>query len=521
MKRLILPLMIAGALAGCASFPEGYDKPLTQQDLVQEMRDVWSATPPIVFMQSQAGRVVKKSYGLPAELASKPVKVALEEGASMTLADVARVLHRQGYRVVSQLGSDSAGLEVLTHSFDGTLEALLDELAGVHNIAYEYRNGLVFLTEASRYVASLPKHKALIDQVAASLKEMGALDVRADLHSGQIYYTAKPSISDMASDYVRSVATNSAMVTLQVAVLTVGVNRDVALGFDWAQFAVKSGTRGFSPANNFGVSGAPGAGGAGTGTGTTVGTPGMGSTGTGTGAAAAAVAMGQLVSVVGGDGFGYKFVNDAFSLTAALKALSTYGNARTEQNVVLSTLSGLPVKIESGNEIPYVKSVGSATTSGGATQGSTQTDVVKSGLTVEVVPSFEAEDRSVITEVNVKLATLVGFRELNAGQNLGTLSQPEMQNMTFENVGRIAAGETLLIGGITYDQLTNNYTSFPGMEKSASGSKSEKVNRNAMYIVLRPTVVVFSPDADKLNAAVRAALPQVQAAARDEKGSQQ
>ena len=214
---------------------------------------------------------------------------------------------------------------------------------------------------------------------------------------------------------------------------------------------------------------------------------------------------GSLLSFAGSEGFGFKFANDAFSLTAALKALSTYGNARTEQNVVLGTLSGQPVKISSGNDIPYVKSIGAATTSGGATQGSSQTETIKSGLKIEVTPNFDASDGTVITQVKVDMSTLVGFRELSAGQNLGSLSQPEMQNLGFENVGRLSAGETIIVGGITYDQLSNNYTNFPGMEKLNTGSKAEKVNRNAIYIVVRPTVVIFTPQAAELNAKLRAA----------------
>jgi type II secretory pathway component GspD/PulD (secretin) len=158
--------------------------------------------------------------------------------------------------------------------------------------------------------------------------------------------------------------------------------------------------------------------------------------------------------------------------------------------------------------------VGSSTASGGATTGSAQTDIIKSGLKLEVTPNFDAQDGSVFTQVKVDMSTLVGFRELSAGQNLGNLSQPQMKNLNFENVGRLNAGDTVIVGGISYDQISNNYTNFPGMEKMATGSKAQTVNRNAIYIVVRPTVVIFTPKANELNAKLQAMESQAAAASK-------
>ena len=346
--------------------------------------------------------------------------------------------------------------------------------------------------------------------------------------SGLVYYNAKPEVATYLEEYLNTISKNAAMVTLQVAVLTVGVDREINLGFDWAKSAVMRGSGGmrsdlssiFNDSN-----GTSNNGGLGNGTGGSNGSNGTngnnGSNGTNnngssslggavtdvTNAAtstAKQLVKGSLLSFAGAQGFGFKFANDAFSLTAALKALSTYGNARTEQNVLLGTLSGMPVKINSGDDIPYVKSIGSTTASGGSTQGSSQTDIIKSGLKLEVIPNFDASDGTVMATVKVDMSTLVGFRELSAGTNLGTMSQPQMKNLGFENVGRLNAGETIIVGGITYDQLSNNYTNFPGMEKVPLGSKAEKVTRNAMYIVVRPTVVIFTPKANELNAKLHA-----------------
>ena len=544
MKKLTIALMVAAALSGCASFPDHFDKPLGPGEIQTEKRDEWGNVPAVTFVQSNAGVAIRKHNELPDEVTAKRVNLGFNGSTQATLDDVIVGLTAQGFKLVSRLSEENMKKAWPVRAFQGDFGTLLENISVTYNVAYEYRNGTVFLVESNKFSATLPQNKDFLDKVAGNLKEMGATDVRADVLSGKVYYSAKPEAVEYIEDYLHTISKNAAMVTLQVAVLSVTMNRDVNLGFDWAKAAVMRGTGGMrtdmssifanNNTNNNGMTngqvgtGTNGANGAtagngsntstantsnGTGTGAGTGT----GTGTGTGAVVDTVKQlvtGSLLSYAGADGFGFKFANNAFSLTSAVKALSTYGNARTEQNVLIGTVSGLAVKINSGDDIPYTKSIGSSTASGGSTMGSAQTDVIKSGLKLEVTPNFDAQDGTVFTQVKVDMSTLVGFRELSAGQNLGNLSQPQMKNLNFENVGRLSAGETVIVGGISYDQLSNNYTNFPGMEKLATGSKAQTVNRNAIYIVVRPTVVIFTPKANELNAKLQALESQAAAAAK-------
>lgn len=527
MKQMILSLAVASALAGCSSFPEGYDKPIKTTDIKQQKADEWGSMPAVVFEQSKAGKVVNRYNELPAAVRDKTISLSYSSAAQAKVLDVTFAMGTQGVRVVSRLEDDTMNKPWRVPSFTGTIGELLEEIVARYNIAYEYRGNTVFLVESNRYSANMPQHKAFIEGVETAIKAMGATEVRGDVLAGLVYYNAKPDNADSISDYLDTISKNAAMVTLQVAVLTVTVNRDVDLGFNWAKFAVMKGSGGMRSDlssifnNNSSNSGSNGGlvqdGGTsnsgssnGGNTGNRPSTNGNTSTNVGTavGDAATTVAKavtGSLLGFSGAEGASYKFANNSFSLTAALSALSTYGNARTDQNVLLATLSGQPVKINSGDEIPYVKSIGSSTAAGGATSGSSQVDTKKSGLELDVIPFFDAADGSVITEVKVKMSTLVGFRELSAGLNLGTLSQPQMKDLSFENVSRLHAGDTIVVGGITYEQLTENYTNLPGMEKLALGSKSEKVNRNTIYIVVRPTIVLYTPNAAELTAKLAAA----------------
>lgn len=523
MKKLTIALMVAAALSGCASFPDNHDKPMAPADIKAEKRDEWGNVPAVTFVQSNAGVAIRKHNELPVEVTEKRVNLSFTSSSQPTLDDVILGLTAQGFKLVSRLSAETAKSPWPIRAFQGDFGTLLENISVTYNVAFEYRNGTVFLVESNKFSATLPQHKDFLDKVSGNLKEMGATDVRADVLSGKVYYSAKPESVEYIEDYLHTISKNAAMVTLQVAVLSVTMDRDVNLGFDWAKAAVMRGTGGMrtdmssifaSNTNTSGTNGTNGTNGTVNGGMANGGTAVPGSTPTTTtpvdttGAGSVGNTVKQLVTgsllSYGADGFGLKFANNAFSLTSAVKALSTYGNARTEQNVLLGTVSGLAVKINSGDDIPYTKSVGSATASGGATTGSAQTDIIKSGLKLEVTPNFDAQDGSVFTQVKVDMSTLVAMKELSAGLNLGTMSQPQMKRLEFENVGRLSAGDTVIVGGISYDTLSDNYTNFPGMEKLPTGSKSQSIKRSAIYIVVRPTVVIFTPKANELNAKLAA-----------------
>lgn len=505
MKFLGTILLSALVLGGCASFPDDYEtQPAVVTDPAQLVEDNWNNVPAVTLRHSQQGLVLKRFYPIPEKLAGRKLEISVEPGETLSLDDVLYALRMQGFRIAARLADDVRARPWLSNSFSGTFGQFIEQTSALENVAFDHRAGTVVLSASNQYSVSLTQYKEYMDAVAKMLGELGAEDVKGDVTSGMLYFSARPDVADHLQEHIARLARNSAMIRLQVAIITVGLNRNKAIGLDWSTLALQGGLHDMAPGvtggNGTGLgnltptTGLPGAApGAGAGAAAAGASPGAaaGAGGVvGAAADAAKVALGQMAGFAGGEGFIYRFRNNKFSLTAALKALSTYGTARTEQNVILGTLSGLPVEIESGNDIPYVKSIGASTTSGGATTGSAQTATISSGLKVKVIPNFDAVGGDLVTDVTVDLSTLVGFRDLPAGLNLGTLSQPEMQKLKFKNVGRIQAGETVIMGGITYDQVSDNYATLPGMENAPVGSETKKVSRNAMYIILRPTVVL-------------------------------
>jgi type II secretory pathway component GspD/PulD (secretin) len=172
--------------------------------------------------------------------------------------------------------------------------------------------------------------------------------------------------------------------------------------------------------------------------------------------------------------------------------LSTYGESRTVQNLTLKTLSGVPVELRSGESIPYVDNVSLNVNYNSSTSGA-KTTTVDTGFDINITPFYDAEDNLVTVELDLEMKSLVGFKELSAGDQLGTLTRPQVQDQSIKNIARMEAGETALIGGLVYESASDNRTGLAGFEHVPIGSKAKRNNYNALFILMRPTVVVYGP----------------------------
>ncbi|MFC6051006.1 type II and III secretion system protein, partial [Methylobacterium hispanicum] len=135
--------------------------------------------------------------------------------------------------------------------------------------------------------------------------------------------------------------------------------------------------------------------------------------------------------------------------------------------------------------------------------GSSLTDKVETGLTMEVTPYFDSDAEVVTMEVGVKLKEILSFVELNAGNQIGTFTQPLTQDQELTNIVRMQAGRTVVIGGLQSDSESYNGTEPTALRNATAtraggsgvfGNRSQKVKRNALFIILRPAVTVFVPE---------------------------
>jgi type II secretory pathway component GspD/PulD (secretin) len=139
----------------------------------------------------------------------------------------------------------------------------------------------------------------------------------------------------------------------------------------------------------------------------------------------------------------------------------------------------------------------SSSSSGYSSVGSSNIDTVDTGLKVDLEPFFDGDAKIVTVGVKVDLNAITQYVELNAGRQLGTISRPIVQKQNIDDLVRVQAGKTVVIGGLQYDSENVN-SSEPTVARKAlegtgrtTGSENRKVERNALFVILRPTVQVF------------------------------
>lgn len=464
-------------LAGCTG-PADHTVP-NRQELVNKTADNFRDLPALRRVPINSNLFHSKSVqpDMPPAVAANKIDLRFPM-EQVKLSDLLVMLDYQGIPVMirppRQTGGGGDGAAASTgdnigdrlvpfRRFNGTLGELTDLLRTAMDVAVWWESGNLMLDAKDRYVVSVPQHEPVIDAVTTELEEMGAEAVTPSLYGGQIVYRASPELNDnIIKPYLRRLASNLAEITLQVASVSVTLNDDDTRGFDWSAFNLDyNARRGATPP------------------GTNSGTQGL---------------------ITGNRGtfdldreflfFGRRTV---FGLAGAFDYLSTLGKTTTEQMVELRTLAGIPVALRNGEEIPYVKSLSNTTTGGtgsSAVTGSVETDTVETGLTLELTPHFDSAVGLVVIDVTIDVSELVRFVNLSAGNQVGTLSQPQTATRNLTDIVRVPAGETIILGGIRTNSRTD--------ERSAPfgafdiGRRVEDESSTLTFYIIRPVVTLYN-----------------------------
>jgi type II secretory pathway component GspD/PulD (secretin) len=331
----------------------------------------------------------------------------------------------------------------------------------------------------------------------ASRASQAGLGSAASWEAGMVTLVARPSEYRRALTFLERITQNAAVVNLQVAITSVTLNQNANRGIDWSQlqFALNGGhanlLQELSPNSSS------------TGSGTGTGSNGNGATSPSTGSGN--VSTGGATSLTWPNtGVGY-LLNDgtfrgvisnaAFSMIGFIDFLDTYGQTKTLQSVMLRTVTGNEVELKSVTQIPYVSGVGVGTTTAavGSTSsllGSANTATANDGVILKMAPSFDAASDTVTIDMSLSIEAVLGFNQLSAGNQLGTLTQPTTAERTFNDVIRVRPGQTVVVGGITYDQVERD-NNVPLFLPDKTGHETLVVKRQSMFIVIRPTVTLL------------------------------
>lgn len=449
----VATLLAASLFAGCSTMPDVDDQP-TLDEAQDRYVDSWNDVQAIEYRPARQSLRMSGPSPLPGGLFNQ--SITLEMDRIVDIQDISFILRDLSIPTMIQSGS-LADLRLHLPQFKGSVGSLLAAISASEDISFNWTGNVLIIAKQAQYILRVPQQEEVVTAITETLQELGANSVIASQKSGTLSYRASRQQQKVIELYLDKLTRNTAIINLQLAVINVKLDNETGSGFDWSSLSVKSGDLGIQSDYS------------------------------------APDTTGNLIGLTS-KSLGLSVAQDSLSLTAALNLLSTYGTSQTAQNLTLKTMSGLPVSIRSGDNTPYIDDVSVSSTSETVSGGAT-TKVLETGFEAKVSPYFDAEEEAVTLSMELNLETLIGFRQLSAGNQLGTIERPETQEQDFNSTVRLEAGETALVGGLIYESLGDNRTSLHGLESFPVGSKKLTVSKNAMFILLRPTVTVYGQSA--------------------------
>jgi hypothetical protein len=459
-----ISLLILVIITGCAggnSMPQT-DKLDNSKGIQDRIKKEWAKQEsPIQYVQTDNSFLISRKNNVPARIQNIKIK-GLNIYANSTFFDLVGALGLYDIQLI--LKGEEGGMKekkLFLHNYNGTVGELFEILENTYNYSFNYQKGnVITLEKDTLYIATVPQNKTVVEFIQGHLTAMGAEEVNASAVGGFVLYKASRQEHELITEYLNNFYKNFASVKLQLAVITVNLNNATNEGFDWSQFGLQLGNlEDFGEATAFGSS--------------------------------LSDTKGKVN--VTGNSVGIGLKNDNFNMSMVYNLLSTYGSTETTQSIFVETTSGEKLELRSGQEIPYTSGISNSTngSTGGVSSGS-QTQKEEVGLDIQATPYYDFSKNLVTLEMTVDLRSIVGFVELNAGGANGTIKQPQTQTQKFNSVLKIRPGEATLVGGIQYDIVSDNRNNLSILNDYDTASKSSEISRNAMFLLLRPTVSVFA-----------------------------
>ncbi|MDO9176979.1 MAG: hypothetical protein Q7U16_01450 [Agitococcus sp.] len=551
MQLKYLVIAISLALAGCVDLAPLQHKaslPATEKKVLDRTLedDAWNT--PALLEEGRASVVLLTPFSIPDSVRDSKVSIKLDPGA--TIQDVVAILGELGYSII--LADPAVGAkQFYLPAYSGKLGGLLSAITRATDVWFTWSDDALLVSNTERIGISVPQEENFGDQLSKGLDAMGIKEKSVHWQAGMASIEVTPSQFRRLRTYLERLTANAAVVTLQVAVVNVTLNQSARQGIDWQKLQVSAlhgGTAqdlsAWKTANNQATTGTTNTG---TNTGTTTGTTTTGTATTGTTADTTAavapilktIASVGLLSGGAGNALQTAFFGSRFSVTGLFDFLQSYGDAETKQNVILKTIAGNKVEFKSLIQVPYVSEISttgnnnnnnnnnnttnnntSGTTNTGTTSTNTntnnttnngvnnnnnnnnnlssnangptasvKTDKADDGIAVEMTPTFDAAANSVTIALKLSIKAVLGFNDISAGNQIGRLTQPTTAERSFTDTLRMRPGQTAIVGGLTYDNVSNSRGGPIFTQNTRLDSQALTVSRTTMFIVVRPTVM--------------------------------
>jgi len=539
MKRIsfskcLLASFVALTLSGCANnsiknFGEvqqdTFDKSI-EEGLIKA-KGIWgSQYQPITYSLRSEELFAKKEKVAPTSLTGKVLSgLSLNSGATLgQLSEALGAIYSVNFLFEADGKLSEKPFSI--PNFRGNLGDLINLIEELHNISINYVSGNSFIVEeASRFILSIPPNENVAQTLTADLAGIGAEKIVVNQLSGSLTYMASSKQQRDIERYIKRFYGNFASVRMQVTVFSVSLDESFAEGFDWSSINMVLGNVSAAILNaEGGVLGAIANAGSETGNqsgdsnnsnsnnGSTGGTNGDSSSGQGSNNSFGAgfdqdaqfggSSLGDIntYTQLSGGKIGLGAFSSTLALDATVDWLDQYGVTRTDQSFFIETHTGEKAEVESKRSVPFNKNPSSNIVAGNTpiVSNSSSTEEKDIGVTMGVTPYFDASSGEVHMSMDVELSTLVGFTDVDLG-NGQSIKQPSVQTQKFPTTIRMKAGESKIFGGIIFDSVIEEKSNPYFLDEYAdkTGYRTTSTSKSALFVLLRPTVVLFSSEVDQ------------------------
>ncbi len=193
-------------------------------------------------------------------------------------------------------------------------------------------------------------------------------------------------------------------------------------------------------------------------------------------------------------GFSYTIVNSAGNIKAALNALESESEINVLSAPSLMVLDNQTATINVGDEIPVPTRQSTSNIDPNAPTVN-EIQFRDTGITLEVTPRVN-NSGLVTMDIRQEVSNAVATTSSN-------IDAPTIQQRQIESTVAINSGETIILGGLIRDSITENEGGIPGLYKipvigKFFGNTSVEERRTELIILLTPRVVRNNADAKKI-----------------------
>jgi hypothetical protein len=380
----------------------------------------------------------------------------------------------------------------LTLKYRGKLSKLLKIISENTGVFFTYEDGTIFITENENFSVVVPAYPKLLDEIEGVVMTLGGKSISYDKLSSRLNFNADYQSYKQIVDYCDKLRGNASLITMRILLLNIRLNDGTSSGIDWTKMIAGGGAQkplslGYSAqAQSQAISGASST----STTSTTTGT-----TGTTTGSANDALTtLGAIGAATVFNSTGANlFVEGAnFSISAMFSFMENYGRMSVLQNVFVESLSGTKGRIDVLTETPYVSEVSFSSLSTQATLPSqaVKTATAKDGVEMEILPFYNKQDGSLTIGLKMALLGVTRMVDLEAGQQIGRITQPETTRKNVETYLRMSPQQIAIIGGLIIEKSNDNMSGLPG-DTYLSKNVVKSNSKEELVVLVKPTIIEF------------------------------